>query len=134
MFEHNVTSIKQQLLFKMSVLFGNNDSIKYKTEALQSSEIDYRFLLSSLNSSGCEESAKILHVFKISPADGNEVRKVHNSSLYLQGVTANKIINILTSGYPKTYKSSSKRCKEECFAEDVLRSNNCFCYASNLFE
>ena len=131
-FDYYVTSLMKQLPFEMSAVSrtGTAGSIKYKTEALQTSHKDYRFISSSLDYSECEENTKILHLFRIDPVDENEAEAINASSLYLQGVTANKVMNILTSGYPKYLEALDEQCKKGCFAENVLRSNNCFCYGS----
>ena len=59
-------------------------------------------------------------------------KKLQNNQLYLQGVTSNKVINVLTSGYPKDSESFSKYCKEECFCEYLSGFCNCSCEVSSV--
>ena len=73
-------------------------------------------------------------MFKINPDDPDEARKIKNSFLYLQGVKAKKVMNVLSSGYRKDSKSDCKQCKEECIGEIILQTDNCSCQVSTLFD
>ena len=55
----------------------------------------------SLNNKGCAKTPKVLHIFRIISTDQTDVKYFYNNNLYLQGVTADKVMNILKQGYPK---------------------------------
>ena len=55
----------------------------------------------------------MLHVFKINPVDKNDVCKMEDRCLYLNGIISNKVNNILTFGYPeKQNNSSNESCDD----------------------
>ena len=132
-FGNNVTSFLNQLSFNFSSLFrtNSNDTNKYKTELLQTVDKDYQFLLRSLTDDDCKDNPNIVNIFKITSVDKNEDRRIINNTLYLQGVKSDKVVNILKSGYPLSSELFEKQCKEECFGENVLRTDNCSCIVSN---
>ena len=96
-----ITKLSQQLSFEFSSLLqtSNDTFMLYKIEALKSTDTDYQFLLRSIN---CKKSQENLHIFRINLVEQNKVRKCfrQNAPLYLHGVEANKVNNLLNSGYP----------------------------------
>ena len=136
-FDYNVGSLKKQLSFETSTLFTTTSigCTKYKTDALQTLDDDYQFVLKSLGRADCKKIPKVLHMFRINPLDQYEAGMIQNSSLYWHGVPANKVENILTSGYFKYQGKESlapfrEHCKKECFNERILLTRNCFCRGS----
>ena len=100
---------------------STNHSMKYKTEILQTQDRDYQYVSRSITNKNYNGNTTVLHMFRVNPVDSNEVRKPYCSLLdvlfYLHGVKANNIMDALTSGYPQSYETFSKQCKEECFGE-----------------
>lgn len=135
-FDYIVKSLAQQLSFKISCLLeiSINDCIKYKTELLSSKDKDYQFVLRSINDKHSNENLSIRYLFRINPQDQNEANFINNVPLYLHGIKANKVLDILTSGYNTDFETVKKKCKEECFGEDVLRSKRCSCFFFSFFQ
>ena len=135
-FDYKAKSIMQNLSFNMNSLSetSTNDSIKYKTQLLETQNEDYQFILRSIIDENSNHNPTVRYIFRINHVDLNEVEKLKNSFLYLQGVKANKVMNVLKFGYPKDYESLRKQCKEECFGEYVLRNGNCSCKVSTLLD
>ena len=75
----------------------------YKTESFESSDKDYDYMIRSLNDKGCAKIPKVLHMFRIIPADQTDVENSYNNYLYLHGVTANKVMNILKKTIPNVW-------------------------------
>ena len=116
-FYQNLELLLPQLTFKVNSLFKtlNDGSFIYKTISLHSSNKDYKFIKRSLNYKGCASVPNVLHMFKIVPADQTDVEKFYNNYFYLQGVTADKVINILKQGYPENKKTLLDQCEKYCF-------------------
>ena len=116
----------------MSSLFNSlkDNSIIYKTISLESLDRDYEFIMRSLNDKGCAKIPKVLHMFKIIPADQTDVENFYNNYLYFHGCTADKLIDILKQGYPKNYQLLLGRHKTYCFNKKMFSLKTCFCYAS----
>ena len=131
-FDFNIKSLLQQLSFNFNCIFetSTNDSIKYKTKLLSPADEDYKFILRSIDDKCTSENSPICYFFKIIPVDKNEAYLINNVSLYLQGVKANKVLDVLTSGYPTDLESLEKQCKKYCFGEDILQSRSCSCFCS----
>ena len=85
----------------------------------------------SINDEKSLEKPNALHIFRINHVNPNELKKVKNASLYFSGISSNKVLNVLKSGYPKNWKSYDRQCEKECFGEHILRTKNCSCRASN---
>ena len=96
-FDYNINSFLQQLSFNMTSLFetSTNDSIKHKTQLLETHNEDYEFILRSITDENSNHNSKVLYMFRINPVDPNEARKLEDNLLYLQGVTANRVMNVL---------------------------------------
>ena len=132
-FDHKVISLAQQLSIELSSLLRttNDNSMVFKTEALKSTDEDYQFILRSINDEKSVENLKVLHIFRINHVDLNQSRKIRNANLYFNGISSNKVINVLKSGYPKNWTSYDVQCEKECFGEHILRTKNCSCFASS---
>ena len=130
-FYHNIKLQIPQLTFELSDLLNslNERSIINKTVLLESSDKNYEFIMRSLNNKGCEKIPKVLHMFRIIPADQTHVKYLYNNYLFLQGVTADKIMNILKHGYPINYPSLFEQHIKHCFKKNVF-SSNCSCCSS----
>ena len=57
--------------FKVNRLFelGTNENTMYKTELLKTHNKDYQFIMHSMTDERCEDSPKVLHMFRINPVD-----------------------------------------------------------------
>ena len=121
-FYHNIKLLIPQLTFEMSTLFNslNEDSTIYKTVSLGGSDKDYDFIMRSLNNKGFANIPKVLHMFRIIPADQTDVKYLYNNNLYLHGVKADKVMNILKQGYPKFDKKLSYSEKCSCYSSGLL--------------
>ena len=99
---HNIKFLIPQLTFEVSSLFNSlkDNSIIYKTVSLERSDKDYKFIMRSLDNKGFAKIPKVLHMFKIIPADQTEVENFYNNYFYLYSCTADKLIEILKQGYP----------------------------------
>ena len=99
-FYHSIKLLIPQLTFEVSSLFNSlkEDSVNYKTVSLESSDKDYNFVMRSLNDKGFVKFPKVLHMFRIVPADQSNVKVLYSKYLYLQGTTADKVMNILKQG------------------------------------
>ena len=82
----------------------------------------------SLNDKGCANVPKVLHMFRIISADQTDVENFYNNYLYLQGTTADKVMNILKQGYPKSNQSLFSQHNKYCFMKKS--SKKCSCYSS----
>ena len=71
----------------------------------------------SLNNKGCAKIPKVLPMFRIIPADQTDVKNFYNNNLQLQGITADKVMNVLKQGYPKDEKALLKQCQKYCFGK-----------------
>ena len=116
----------------MSSLFNSlkDNSIIYITVSLGSSDKDYEFIMRSLNNKGCAIIPKVPHMFKIIPADQTDVKYLYNNYLFLQGVTADNIINILEEGYPIKYHLLLGQHTTYCFNKNMFSPKTCSCYSS----
>ena len=132
-FDDKIALITQQLSFKVSSLFKTtfDSSIMHKTEELKPTNEDYQFIFNLVSDETSEKNKKVLHIFRINPVDQNEERKIHNACLYLHGVKSDKVVNILQSGYPKSWESYDKKCEKECIREDIFLKKKCSCLTSN---
>ena len=100
----------------------------YKTESFESSNKDYDYMIRSLNDKWCAKIPKVLHMFRIIPADQTDVNNFYNSYLYLKGTTADKVMNILKQGYPK--ETLLDQCQKHFINKNVHISEKCSCYCS----
>jgi len=126
-YDNKISSLKQQLSFKMSSLFQTdyNNLTQYKTEFLETSDKDYQFILRSVTDDSCNKNPNVLHMFRINPTDENQENKLLNTKLYLHGTKANKITEVLKSGYPKYPKEKEflrEQCNDKCFSADFTKS------------
>ena len=49
----------------------------------------------------CQNQSKNFHIFKIKPVEKNEVAKLKDDFLFLNGIKSNNVNNILAFVYPK---------------------------------
>ena len=111
-FEYKVNSFMQQLLFEMSSITETNASFKYKAELLQTSNRDYQFVLGSITETDCRNyNPKIVKIYRINPADESETEKMRDSFLFMHGVPANHVLDVLARGYPASREDDEKHCK-----------------------
>ena len=99
-FENKVNSFMQQLLFEMSSITETNASFKYKAELLQTSNRDYQFVLGSMTEGNPNSNWTVLKIYRINPVDESEVEKMRDGFLYMHGVKANEVSDVLARGYP----------------------------------
>ena len=105
-----IDSIMEQLPFNLSsIIEATIDDVnrKYKPELLQKEDDDYKFVVRSIKNKNAENYPEIVHIFKINPVNKNEVCKMENKYLYLNGIKSNEVNNILTFGYPEKQNNSS---------------------------
>ena len=123
-YDKRVHSLKQQLLFKIKNLFqtSSDGSIRFKTELLKTTDKDYQFILRSITDDSCNANSKVLHIFRINPIDQIQVNKLKYTDLYLHGIKSNKIIDVLSSGYPSDTESLLKKCNDKCFNVELSKS------------
>ena len=84
----------------------------------------------SLNDKGCAKIPKVLHMFKIIPADQTDIEILYNNYLYFHGVTADKLNNILKEKYPKNHHTLLGQHKKYCFNKKMFSPKTCSCYSS----
>ena len=73
-------------------------------------------------------------MFRIIPADQTDVENLYNNYLYLHGVTADKVMNILKQGYPKDPESLLSQHEKFCFTKKKFLSKTCSCFSSGLLD
>ena len=94
-------SVMHQLTFDMSSILEGNLNAKYRTELLQKENDDHKFILSTMAENDVKN--RIVHVFKISPADKKETVKFTKKFLLLQGIKSDRLHNVLAYGYPRFF-------------------------------
>ena len=135
-FYHHIKFLIPQLTFEVSNLINslNEDSMDYKTLSLEDSDTDYEFIMHSLNDKGCAKIPKVLHMFRIIPADQTYDKYLYNNYLNFQGITADQVMKIFKQGYPKNYQSLLEQHEIYCFDKKLFSSKKCSCYSSARFD
>ena len=116
-------------MFKTSSIIETNPSVKYKAELLLTSSRDYQFVLRSMTEKNPNGNPTVVQIYRINPVDKSEVEKMRDGLLYMYGVKADKVLDVLASGYPashddfvKPYRFMFEPCN--CYPED------CYCNVS----
>ena len=90
--------------------------VNYKAELLQTSNQDYQFVLGSMTEGNPNSNLKVVQIYRINPVDESEVEKMRDGFLYMHGVKANEVSDVLARGYPASPEDMVKQCK--CCPED----------------
>ena len=98
-------------MFKTSSIIETNPSVKYKAELLLTSSRDYQFVLGSMTEKNPNGNPTVVQVYRINPVDKSEVEKMRDGLLYKHGVKADKVLDVLASGYPASHDDFVKQFK-----------------------
>ena len=102
-FDKKVELIIKQLTCKPSSVIEGKENLyaKYRTELLQKENDDYKLISSSVVNNKAENRPKILHLFKIHPAEKPEAAVFKNKQLLLWGIESFRVNDILDDGFPQ---------------------------------
>ena len=122
-FDQKLISLKEQLSVDIKKIFeaASNSSLKYKPELLTPENEDYGFVLRSIEDKNTNENPEIFKLYKI-VSGVDEAQNVQGGSLYLKGVKANEVMNILNLGYSYEFEpSNSNFLNQKTSPKDSLK-------------
>ena len=93
---------------------------------LQTSNQDYQFVLRSMAWRNPNGNPTVEKIYKIDPVDESEIEKMRNGRLYMHGVEAPNVLDVLARGYPESQQDFVEQCK--------CRSEDCCCDVSTVLD
>lgn len=117
-FNSNITLLINNLLFDINLLLETKvlKDFWYRTEIMNKNDKDYEFIVNSVTDEKSQFNPKLLHLFKINPSFSYEIKEMQGKLLYLHGIKASKVVDVLNFGYPKSLKHSGKNHSKDNFS------------------
>ena len=101
-FENRAYKIMKQLSVQLSSILKDDKKRKCSIELLKKENDDYKFILSSFEKRDVGKWQKVKELFKIHDNDKEDDLRFKQKYLYLKGVQADNVKDILVNGYPRT--------------------------------
>ena len=98
-----VETMIDQLSFDFNLLVKkeHHQRLKYRPKLLNEKDADYDFVMRAV---GEKSNRKVLHVFKINPADKSESAELSGEYLLFKGKSSDKVIGVLTNGFHRSVR------------------------------